>query len=160
MALSLAERREMIAKLQELPSMVEAAVAGLGEEQLDAPGGEGEWSVRQVVHHLADAHMNAFARTKLVITEAKPILKPYDQEKWAELPDSTGVPIELSLSILRGLHRRWAVLLQGLPEEAWRRQGVHLQNGLQALEDMLAIYVRHGDAHLEQIAKIRRANGW
>lgn len=116
--------------------------------------------MRQVVHHLADAHMNAFARTKLVITEAKPILKPYDQEKWAELPDSTGVPIELSLSILRGLHRRWAVLLQGLPEEAWRRQGVHLQNGLQALEDMLAIYVRHGDAHLEQIAKIRRANGW
>jgi uncharacterized damage-inducible protein DinB len=152
------ERREMIARLRELPARLEAAVGGLSDAQLDEPEGEGEWSVRQVVHHLADANMNGFIRMKLVLTEEKPILKPYDQEKWAQLPDTTRVPIELSLEILRGLHERWSALLEGLPESAWQRSGVHLENGLQTLDDLLFAFVGHGENHLQQIAKIRSAH--
>ncbi len=160
MALTTVERREMIARIRELPARIETMVAGLDERQLDAPGGEGEWSVRQVVHHLADAHMNGFVRMKMVITEKKPILKPFGQEEWAELPDTTGLPIDPSLAILRGIHERWGVLLESLPEQAWQRQGVHLERGLLSLDDLLATFARHGEDHLEQMAKIRQANGW
>ncbi len=153
------ERQGMIAQIRELPARIEAMVGELNEQQLDAPGGEGEWSLRQVMHHLADAHMNGFIRMKLVLTEEKPILKPYDQEKWAELPDTTRVPIQPSLAILRGLHQRWAALLESLAEPVWQRQGVHLEGGLLSLEDLLVTFVRHGEAHLEQMGKIRRANG-
>lgn len=160
MALTAVDRREMISRIRELPARIETMVAGLDERQLDVPGGEGEWSVRQVMHHLADAHLNGFVRMKLVITEEKPILKPYDQEKWAELPDTTELPIDPSMAILRGIHERWGVLLESLPEQAWRRQGVHLEAGLLSLDDLLATFVRHGEAHLEQMAEIRQANGW
>ncbi len=152
------ERREMIARIRELPARLEAAVGGLSDAQLDEPGGEGEWSVRQVVHHLADAHMNGFIRMKLVLTEEKPILKPYDQERWAQLPDTTRVPIEPSMEILKGLHERWSVLLEGLPESAWHRPGVHLEAGLLTLDGLLSTFVGHGENHLQQIAKIRSAS--
>lgn len=152
------ERREMISRIREFPARVEAAVGGLSDSQLDEPGGRGEWSVRQVVHHLADAHMNGLIRMKLVLTERKPILKPYDQERWALLPDATRAPVEHSLEILRGVHERWAILLEGVSEEEWERAGVHLENGLQTLDDLLAAFVRHGEDHLRQIAAIRSAH--
>ncbi len=152
------ERRTMIAGIKELPARLEAAVGGLSDAQLDEPGGEGEWSVRQVVHHMADAHMNGFIRMKLVLTEDKPILKPYDQEKWAELPDTTRAPLEPSMEILRGVHERWSTLLESLSESDWQRQGVHLEAGLLTLDDLLSTFVRHGENHLQQIAKIRAAH--
>ncbi len=153
-----AERREMIAKLREFPARLEAAVGGLSDAQLDEPGGEGEWSVRQVIHHLADAHMNGIIRMKLVLTEEKPILKPYDQEEWARLADTTRAAVGPSMQILKGVHERWSTLLEGLPEPAWQRQGVHLEAGLLTLDGLLATFVGHGENHLQQIAKIRSAN--
>ncbi len=150
----------MVARIREFPARLESAVGGLSEVQMDEPGGDGEWSVRQVVHHLADAHMNGFIRMKLVLTEEKPILKPYDQERWAELPDTTRVPIDPSLEILRGLHERWSSLLEGLPESAWQRSGVHLEAGLLTLDSLLSTFVGHGENHLQQIAQIRAAIRW
>ncbi len=155
-----AERQERIASLRDLPARVEALVKDLSEAQLDAPEREGEWSVRQVVHHLADAHMHGIIRMKLVATEDKPILKPYDQEAWARLADTASVPLEPSLAILKGVHTRWVVLLESLSEEAWSRSGVHLEGGLLTLDDLLSTFARHCQVHLDQIRKIRAANGW
>jgi hypothetical protein len=154
-----AERRQMIAEIRELPAKLEESIRGLSEGQVDAPAGGEEWSVRQVVHHLADSHLNAFLRTKLILTEEKPILKPFDQEAWAELPDTTKLPMEPSLQILRGLHTRWSSLLESVAEEDWQRRGVHLENGLMTLEQIVAVYSGHGENHLRQLAKIKSGLG-
>ncbi len=158
--LTASQRRERIAMIRELPARLEAALRGLDDRQLGTPGGEGEWSVREVVHHMADADANFFVRMKLVLTEEKPRLWLFEQEGWARLADTTKVPIQPSLSILKGLHQRWGVLLESLPESAWARQGVHPESGAVTLEDLLVAYTNHGEIHLEQIAKIRAANGW
>jgi hypothetical protein len=150
------ERKQLIARMGELPALLEAAVAGLSDAQLDITIGEGEWSIRQIVHHVADSHLVGFARMKLVLTERKPILKPYSQEAWVTLPDAA-LPVQVSLDILHGLHARWYALLAGLPDESWARAGVHLENGLMTLDDLLEVYAGHGDAHLAQIAKTRQA---
>ena len=104
--LTAAERLEKIATVRKLPSSIEAAVKGLSDRQLDTPYRSGGWTVRQVVHHLADSHLNAFTRMKLILTEDKPTLKPYDQNEWAKLIDTKQAPIESSLAILKGLHAR------------------------------------------------------
>jgi len=149
-----AERREKIAQIRELPARVEQAVAGLSEQRLTvAP--EGEWSIRQLVHHLADAHLNAFLRTKLILTEEKPILKPFDQDSWVKLPDTTDLPVQPSLEILRGVHHRWSSLLESLPEDAWGRVGIHLEAGVLAIDDVLNTYSKHGEDHLRQIERIK-----
>ncbi len=150
-----AERQQKISRIRELPAKLEEAVAGLSEQQLDAPGGGEEWSIRQIVHHLADAHLNAFLRTKLILTEEKPILKPFDQEAWARLHDTMGLPIGPSLQIIRGLHERWSALLASLPESAWDRVGIHLERGIMTTGELLEIYSHHGEDHLRQIARIR-----
>ncbi len=154
------ERQALIASIQDLPSEVEAAVKGLGDAQLDTPGGEGEWTIRQVVHHLADSHMNGFVRMKLTLTEVRPTLKPYDQEEWARLPDSTDAPIEDSLSILRGLHERWTDLLESVAEGDWHRTAIHPEVGEVTLDDLLRTFANHGDNHVEQILRIRSSQGW
>ena len=123
-------------------------------DQLDIPTSPGEWTIRQIVHHMADAHLNGFIRMKLVITENRPILKPYDQEAWAELSDAKG-SIQSSLLILRGVHERWAQVLQDLPDSSWARTGIHLENGLVTLDDLLATYVHHGEVHLDQISHLK-----
>ena len=114
-----AERKECIATIRALPAKLETAIGNLSEAQLDMPYGEGKWSPRQVVHHLADAHMNAVSRMKLVFTENKPILKPYDQDKWAVLADAKEYSVQVSMNIIKGLHERWTVFLDSLPEDAW-----------------------------------------
>ena len=152
------ERKQRIARLEELPSSLESSIAGLSEAQLDAATGEGEWSIRQIVHHVADSHLVGFARMRLVLTENKPILKPYKQDAWVRLPDGL-LPPQISLDILAGLHARWSAMLAGLPDENWERTGVHLDNGLMTLDDLLEVYARHGDAHLAQIAETRQAVG-
>lgn len=147
------ERDIFIKSIHNFPQTLENKIAALSETQLDLQCGEGEWTVRQVVHHVADAHFNGYIRMKLILTEHKPILKPYDQDAWALLGD-TGLPIKPSLEMLRGLHERWSHLLEGLPETSWERSGIHLENGLVTLDDLLALYAQHGKSHLEQISRV------
>ena len=154
-----AERKAMIARIRDLPARVEEAVRGVHDEQLNVPAGGEGWSIQQVVHHLADAHLNAFLRMKLILTEERPILKPFDQEAWAKLPDTTDLPMEPSLQILKGLHSRWSSLLETVTDDGWQRKGVHLENGLMSLYDLLATYSGHGETHLQQIAKIKAGLG-
>ncbi len=148
-----AERQHLIAQIRDYPQKLEALVAQYPESRLDTPVRPGEWTIRQIVHHVADAHLNAFIRMRLVLTETKPIIKPYDQDAWAKLDDMK-LPVEVSLTILRGLHARWAETLKALPEESWQRAGVHLENGLMTLDQLLALYVGHGETHLEQIKQL------
>jgi hypothetical protein len=150
------ERKQRIARLKELPASIESSIAGLNDAQLDATTGVAAWSIRQIVHHVADSHLVGFARMRLVLTESKPILKPYKQDAWVHLPDGM-LPPQISLDILGGLHARWSTMLASLPDESWARTGVHLDNGLMTLDDLLEVYARHGDAHLAQIAETRQA---
>jgi hypothetical protein len=154
------ERRAKIDGIRALPSVLEEAVKGLNDRQLDTPYRDGGWTVRQVVHHLADAHMNAFIRMKLILTEQKPAFKSYDQNAWAALPDTTQMPVGVSLEILRGLHDRWAMLLDRVPEVDWTRTAVHPERGEVTLEGQLSVYAGHGEKHVEHIKSLRRARGW
>jgi len=155
------QRREMIAQIRQLPVTVESAVRGLNDAQLDTPYGEGKWTVRQVVHHLADSHLMAFARMKQVLVEERPKLLAYDQDEWARTFDAaTPSPIGSSLAILRGIHERLGTLLQSLPEAAWMRTGIHARRGEMTLDDLLALYSHHGESHVKQITDLRAARGW
>jgi len=154
------ERTAMINQIKSLPLAVRAAVKDLNESQLKTPYREGGWTVRQVVHHMADSHLNAFIRMKLILTEENPTLKPYDQDKWAMLPDVAGTPIDESIVILEGLHTRWGVLLEGQPESSWSRTAQHPEVGPVTLESMLKTYARHGEKHVEHITTLRKARGW
>lgn len=145
------ERESLIAKIEALPSQLELLVAGVPDERLDRPYRLGGWTSRQVVHHLADSHMNAFIRTRLILTEENPTLRPYSQDAWAELADSTSGPLAPSLTILRGLHRRWADVLRSVPEEGWSRPATHPEYGATSLELQLKIYAGHGEKHLGHI---------
>ncbi len=150
----------MIDAIAALPDQIEAAVKGLSDAQLDTPYREGGWTVRQVVHHLADSHMNAFIRMKLLLTEDKPTLKPYNQDVWATQADVRAVPIASSLSILRGLHARWTLLLRQVPDAGWSRKGIHPERGEVTMQSMLQTYSGHGAKHVEQILGLRRARTW
>jgi hypothetical protein len=147
------ERGALIAQIKNFPADLEALLAKYANSQLDTPVQPGEWTIRQIVHHLPDAHMNGFIRMKFVLAENKPILKPYDQDVWAAQADMK-LPIEPSLQILRGLHARWAGLLENVTASDWDRAGVHLENGLVTLDQLLHTYAGHGQAHLEQIKQL------
>ena len=155
-----AERNDWIQKIQGLPSKLEIAIQGLSDAQLDTPTGEQKWTSRQIAHHIADANINAYARMKLIVTEEKPILKPYDQDRWAALVDCWNGRLESTLLLLKGLHERWVIFLQSLPETSWTREGIHLENGKVTLEDVLRIYSRHGETHLQQILSFREKMKW
>ena len=157
---SAATRAARIAAIRALPAQARAAVAGLTTAQLDTPYRAGGWTVRQVVHHLADAHLNAFIRMKLVLTEEHPTLKPWDQDTWAALADSSAAPVEESLATLDGVHARMARVLEAAPAAAFARSAFHPENGEMTLERLLEIYSGHGPHHVEQILALRRARGW
>jgi len=144
------DREALIRKIEELPGQLESVLRGVGDKELDTRYREGGWTARQVVHHLADSHMNAFIRTRLIVTEQHPTLKPYDQDAWALLEDSKA-PVGISLDLLRGLHARWAVFLRSLPEEAWSRSGVHPEIGEVTMDQILASYAAHGERHLGHV---------
>jgi hypothetical protein len=154
------ERRGQIAAIKELPVLLEGALRGLRPDQMEIPYRIGGWTIRQVVHHLADSHMNAFIRMKLLLTEEHPMLKPYDQDAWAKTADVSAVDPERSVDILRALHERWGVLLDTIPEDAWERTGLHPERGEISLARVLAIYAEHGRKHVEQITGLRKARGW
>lgn len=152
-------RARFIQRIEGLPVRARAAVAGLDDGALDTPYRPQGWTPRQIVHHLADSHMNAFVRIKLALTEDHPTIKPYDQEAWAGLVDSTGAP-ESSLSILEGLHERWVLLLRSLEEDAFGRTVNHPEIGAVTLSFFLQLYAWHGDHHVTQIEELRDRKGW
>ncbi len=154
------DRRQFIAQIEETPAKLRAAVQGLSEAQLDTPYRDGGWTVRQVVHHLADSHMNAFIRYKLALTETEPTIKPYEQQKWAELPDGKTAPIEISLALLESLHRRWTLLVKSMKPEEFARTFRHPELGLVTLERNLALYAWHGRHHVAHITSLREQKGW
>jgi hypothetical protein len=147
------ERRELIAKIRALPAEVEGLVAGLSPAQLTARPLPGEWSVAQNVHHLVDSHLNSYVRCKLMLTEEHPTLKPYDQDRWAALPDASQADIADSLALLRHLHARWVVFWESLAEADWARTAHHPESGTVTLADQVRLYAEHGEGHLDQIAR-------
>ncbi|MDB5033955.1 MAG: putative metal-dependent hydrolase [Chlorobi bacterium] len=154
------ERAERIGRIEHLPALAEAAVRDLNDSQLDTPYRDGGWNIRQVIHHLADSHMNAIIRMKLLLTEDNPTIKPYDQDSWVALADSAAHPVDASLAILRGLHDRWGALLRSMPESAWSRPGTHPEIGAITMDDLLVNYSDHGTNHVGQITGLRERNGW
>ena len=144
------ERREHIEAIRVLPDLLEEAVAGIPHDQLDLSYREGGWTRRQVIHHIADSHLNGYTRMKLTLTEDRPMLKPYNQDAWAALADSTS-PLEPTLALIRGLHGRWVVFLEHVREEEWGRIADHPEDGDLTLEELLHIYAWHGRHHIKQI---------
>ena len=151
--LTQSQRTELIAKIANLPEQVAALVRDLNAEQLTTHYLPIEWSVAQNVHHLADSHMNSFIRLKLVLTEHKPPLKPYDQDAWAARADADNIAIQNSLGLLQGLHHRWVTLFESLQESEWSRTGLHPDIGEVSAEDLLRLYADHGEAHLDQMTR-------
>lgn len=148
-----ARRRALIDQIRQLPGQLAALVAPLSAEQLATPFLQGEWTVAQNVHHLVDSHVNSYIRCKLIATEDRPPLKPYDQDLWAAFPDAAEADVGGSLALLAALHERWSRFWQGLPDEAWQRAGVHPENGAMTLDRILQSYADHGLAHLDQIRR-------
>jgi hypothetical protein len=123
----------------------------LSQQQLDTPYRPGGWTVRQLVHHVPDSHLNSYMRFRLALTEQEPTIKPYDQALWAELPDSRTAPIEMSLSLLESLHERWVILLRSLTPAEWKRTFRHPELGVVSLERTAALYAWHGRHHVAQV---------
>lgn len=149
-----------IATIAALPENLRSAVDGLNNTQLDTPYREGGWTVRQLVHHVADSHMNAYIRIHLALTEDWPTIKPYDEKLWAELPDSRTGSIDVSIDLISALHRRWARLLRLLTDEQWQRGYTHPQSGRQTIADAIAIYDWHSRHHVAHIVELRKRMRW
>lgn len=153
------QRTAKIAQLAVYPPVLRSAVNGLSDTQLDTPYRDGGWTVRQVVHHLADSHANAYLRFRWIVAEDHPTIKTYDQDVWATFPD-VKLPVEPSLKIIDGLHERWGAFLSALPEEAWLRTAHHPERGEVSLDDLLETYAGHGANHAQQITGLRARKGW
>ena len=148
-----------IKEIEELPLLLRCKVEALTDEQLDTPYRRGGWTVRQVVHHLADSHVNAYIRFKLALTEESPVIKPYDEAAWAELPDSR-MPVEVSLILLEALHKRWTRLLSGLQKDELKKTFSHPDSGSVTVGENIGIYAWHGRHHLAHITSLCDQNGW
>ncbi len=155
------ERRALIDAIAAAPARMREAVAGLSETQLDTPYRDGGWSVRQVVHHVPDSHLNAYTRFKLALTEDDPIIRPYDEASWAELADARQTPVEVSLTLLESLHARWVVLLRSLQPDDFRRTLRHPDhNGILTVDWLLAMYGWHSRHHVAHVTSLRERMGW
>jgi hypothetical protein len=151
------ERRQLIEVIRKFPEELTPLVQGLTQAQLIARPLPQEWSLQQIVHHLADSHMNSLIRLKLILTSERPTLIGYDQDVWGTLPDVGQTAIENSLMILKGLHVRWCAIWDSLTEEQWQRVGIHTELGPITPDDMLSIYADHCRNHLDQIRRVRAA---
>ena len=155
------QEEHWIAEIAAAPAALRAAITGLTAAQLYTPYREHGWTLRQVVHHVPDSHLNAYTRIKLALTEDEPVIKPYDEARWAELPDVPATPVETSLTLLECLHRRWVLLLRELgPAELSRRFRHPEHNRSIALREMLALYAWHGRHHVAHITTLRSRMGW
>lgn len=153
-------RKQLLGQIEEAPKKLRAAVAGLSREQLNTPYRDGGWTVQQVVHHLADSHMNAYTRFKLALTEDEPTIKPYNETRWAELSDSRTTPIETSLTLMDALHERWVNLLRGMSPADFARKMKHPERGPMSLDDTLGLYAWHGRHHVAHITNLRARKAW
>ena len=153
-------RNSSIQAIEELPVRLKQAIAGFNEEQLQTPYRDGGWTIHQLIHHIADSHMNSFVRFKLALTEDKPTIKTYDEAVWAETTDVTNVPVEISLKLIDALHERWFILLASLSDEAFTRQLNHPEHGLIDLEFLTAMYAWHSRHHTAHITSLREKMNW
>jgi DinB superfamily len=153
------DREVALAEIESLPEQLGAAVAGWGDERLDTPYRPDGWTVRQVLHHIADSHMTSYLRFKLALTEPEPTIKPYDEEEWAKLADAQA-PVQPSLDLLALLHQRWVLLLRSLQPEQWNRTFRHPERGVVQLDTNLMLYAWHGRHHLAHITKLGERMGW
>jgi hypothetical protein len=153
-------RNRHIDQIAGLPARMRQAIAGLTENQLDTPYRDGGWTVRQVVHHVPDSHMNAYIRFKWAMTEDTPTIKAYDEAAWAKLTDSALTPVEVSLTLLKSLHARWTVLLRSLKAEDFQREFVHPESGPHDLDWLLGLYSWHGNHHVAHITGLRERMKW
>jgi hypothetical protein len=150
-----------IAEIEALPAQVREAVRSLNDTQLDTPYRPEGWTVRQVVHHLPDSHMNSYIRFKLALTEDNPTIKPYFEERWAQLPDGKSAPINLSLALLEALHKRWVLTLRYITAEQWQRTFFHPDHKKDLrIDGVLALYAWHGKHHLAHITELKKRMGW
>jgi len=158
--ISASTRQECVDRIATQPLRLRSAVEELDEKQLDTPYRDGGWTVRQVVHHVADSHLNAYCRCRLALTEDRPTIKPYDQARWAESPDY-GLEVEVSLVLLAALHQRWVELMRSLRDEQFQRSFFHPEDGVEvSIERAAASYAWHGDHHIAQINALRARRGW
>lgn len=156
-----AQKEKWLLDLEFLPQELERSVLNLDTAQLHTPYREGGWTIRQVVHHVADSHMNAYIRFKLGLTEDNPVIKPYEEKKWALLADNESVPINVSLTLLHALHQRWFGTIKGLTDADWERTVVHPEHGRQmSLWFLLGLYAWHGKHHTAHITSLRERKGW
>jgi len=149
-----------IDEIAETPERMRAAITGLSEPQLDTPYRPGGWTVRQLAHHVPDSHINSYVRFRLALTEDEPVIKPYEEARWAELPDARTAPVEMSLALLENLHARWVPLLRSLSDVEWKRTFRHPELGLVSLENNAALYAWHGRHHVAHITRLRERMGW
>jgi hypothetical protein len=155
-----AQRRRAIDGIAATPAKLRDAVAGLTDAQVETPYRPGGWTVRQLVHHVPDSHMNAYVRFKLALTEDEPTIKPYEEARWAELADTRDTPIETSLLLLEQLHDRWVRLLRSMSANDFVRRLHHPETGVQRLDQLLAMYAWHGKHHVAHITSLRERMGW
>ncbi|HJX85125.1 MAG TPA: putative metal-dependent hydrolase [Candidatus Angelobacter sp.] len=153
-------RSRHIDRIASLPSALRQAVSGLNKEQLNTPYRDGGWTVKQLVHHVPDSHLNAYVRFKLALTEEAPTIKPYDEAAWAKLKDSELTPIEVSLTLLESLHSRWIILLKSMQAEDFQRKYTHPDSGQHTLDHLLAVYSWHGNHHVAHITSLRERMKW
>lgn len=158
--LSPERRQALVDEIAAAPSSLRAALRGLGDEQLDTPYRPGGWTLRQVTHHVPDSHMNAYIRFRFALTEDEPTIKPYAEERWAELRDASTAPVELSLALLEAVHARLVLLLRALSPAEWGRRFRHPDHGLRDLDWMLAMYAWHGRHHTAHVTSLRAQKGW
>ena len=154
------QRAAWIRQIRQLPAELEGAVGGLDDTKLDTPYRDGGWTVRQVVHHLPDSHLNAYVRFRLALTEESPVIRPYDEARWAQLRDASQAPVEVSLTLLDALHRRWVLLLESMGAEDFRRPLVHPEHGRMTLDRMLQLYAWHGRHHVAHVTALAERMGW
>lgn len=158
--LSAAERAACTDRIAAVPARLRAATGGLDDARLDTPYRPGGWTVRQLVHHLPDSHMNAYVRFKLALTEDSPLIKTYDEAAWAELADTRAVSPETSLRLLEALHERWVAVLRPMGDAEFARTLQHPEWGAIRLDFMLALYAWHGDHHVAHVTALREREGW
>lgn len=159
-AVSIDEISESIGTISGLPARLRSAVENLNDSQLDTPYREGGWTIRQVVHHIADSHMNALIRFKLALSEDVPTVKPYNESEWAEHPDAKTLPPEHSLRIIEGVHARWKTLLENMSDAEWNKKYNHPQYGTFELKKVARQYSWHSEHHLSHITKLIERTGW
>lgn len=155
-----AQRRQFIDEIAETPARLRASVRELSDGQFDTPYRDGGWTVRQVVHHVPDSHLNSYVRFKLALTEEEPTVKTYAEDRWANLEDSRTTPVETSLALLDSLHQRWVTLLRSMSGDDWKRTLRHPEIGVLTLDKLLSLYAWHGKHHVAHITSLRQSKGW